>query len=181
VRCSSCKPLLDRFLEGTLTPREMSETAAHVRSCAACTRLLEELKVVDALLFTTDVPELPANFTFAVMAETISLPAPKRHEPRVWSFVARYVAAAWVAGLAIFLGSGASLAKLGAALAFGFGRFAHALSGGAAGVGHGAPALATFSVGVLSIDLALASAAALLYFVVRPRLAAHLASVSEAQ
>lgn len=181
MRCSSCEPLLDRFLEGTLTPREIIDAAAHLRSCAGCTRLLEELKVVDALLFTTDVPELPGNFTFAVMAETISLPAPKPHEHRVWSFVALYLAAAWIAALAMFFASGASLAKLGATLAFGLGRLAHVFSGDAAGIGHGAPALATFSLGVLSIDLALACAAAILYFVVRPRLAAHLASVSEGQ
>jgi hypothetical protein len=55
------------------------------------------------------------------------------------------------------------------------------LSGGAAGIAHGAPALATFSVGVLSVDLALAAAAAAVYFLIRPRLAAHLASASEAQ
>ncbi len=181
MRCSSCEPLLDRFLEGTLTPREMSETAAHLRSCAACARLLEELKVVDALLLTTDIPELPRNFTFAVMAETISLPAPKPRDHRVWRFVAVYLAAAWIAALAMFLASGASFAKFGASIATGLGRLAHAFSGGAAGISHGVPALATFGLGVLSIDLALAGAAAVLYFVVRPRLAAHLASVSEGQ
>jgi anti-sigma factor RsiW len=181
VRCSSCEPLLDRFLEGTLTPREMAEIAAHLRTCAECTRLLEELKVVDALLLTTSVPELPANFTFAVMAETRSLPAPKPHEHRVWSFVALYLTAAWIAALVMFVASGASLAKLGAALAAGLSHVVQAFSGGAAGIGPGAPALATFSIGVLSIDLVLAAAAALLYFVVRPRVAAHLASASEAQ
>ena len=77
MRCSSCEPLLDRYLEGTLTPRGMIDTAAHIKSCGACARLVDEVKVVDALLFTTDVPELPANFTFAVMAEARSLPAPK--------------------------------------------------------------------------------------------------------
>ncbi len=180
MRCSSCEPLLDRFLEGTLTPRELSEIATHVRSCARCAQLLEELKVVDALLLTTNASELPVNFTFAVMAETRSLPAPKPHQQRVWSFVALYLTAAWVAALAAFAVSGISLAKAGAMLALGFDRFAHALYAGATGIGHGAPALATFGVGVLFIDIALAAAGAILYFVVRPRLAAHLASVSEA-
>ena len=155
MRCSSCEPLLDRYLEGTLSPREMIDTSAHIATCAACARLLEEVKVIDALLFTTDVPELPNNFTFAVMAETRSLPAPKRLQHRVWSFVTLYVTAAWIA--------------------------AQSFSGGASGIAQGAPALATFGVGVLSVDLALAAVAATVYFLIRPRLAAHLASVSEAQ
>jgi anti-sigma factor RsiW len=181
VRCSSCEPLLDRYLEGTLTPRQMIDTAAHIRACGACARLIEEVKVVDALLFTTDVPALPANFTFAVMAETRSLPAPKPYRHRLWSFVALYLAAAWIAAFALFAVSGLSLAKAGAAIAAGFGSLAQSFSGGAAGIAHGAPALATFSAGVLSLDLALAAAAAATYFLIRPRLAAHLASASEAQ
>jgi anti-sigma factor RsiW len=181
VRCSSCEPLLDRYLEGTLSPREMIDTSAHIATCAACARLLEEVKVIDALLFTTDVPELPNNFTFAVMAETRSLPAPKRLQHRVWSFVTLYVTAAWIAALATFAVSGASLPKVGAAIAAGFGNLAQSFSGGASGIAQGAPALATFGVGVLSVDLALAAVAATVYFLIRPRLAAHLASVSEAQ
>ena len=176
MRCSSCEPLLDRYLEGTLTPRELSEISAHVRECGGCANLIEELKVVDALLLTTSVPELPANFTFAVMAETRSLPAPKPHRQRVWSFIAVYLAAAWVAAVAIFLASGATFSKFGTALTSFGSRVASDLSSAASGVGHGAPALATFSLGVLGIDLALATLAALLYVFIRPRLAAHLAS-----
>lgn len=181
MRCSSCEPLFDRYLEGTLTAREMSGIASHVRGCGGCARLLEELKVVDALLLTTNVPELPANFTFAVMAETISLPAPKPHRQRVWTFIAVYLAAAWIVAGAMFLAAGASLTRLGAALASGLERISNDLSGAASGVSHGAPALATFSLGVLGIDLGLACLAAVLYIFVRPRLAAHLASVREVQ
>jgi len=180
VRCSSCEPLFDRFLEGTLTPRELSEIATHVRSCARCALLLEELKVVDALLFNTQTPELPANFTFAVMAETRTLPAPALREHRIWSFVALYVTAAWVAAIAGLMISGANLATIAGAVAAGVIRFGHAAGTGFAGIGQGAPTLATFGAGVLFIDLAVAAAVALLYFVVRPRLAAHLASTSEA-
>ena len=181
MRCSSCEPLLDRYLEGSLTPRQMIDTSAHLRSCDACARLIEEVKIIDALLFTTNVPELPTNFTFAVMAETISMPAPKRRQHRLWSFVALYLAAAWIAAIAVFAASSQSLTKIGAALATGLGSLAQSLSGGAAGIAHGAPALATFSIGVLFIDLTLAAAAAVVYFLIRPRLAAQLASASEAQ
>ncbi|HEX5275365.1 MAG TPA: zf-HC2 domain-containing protein [Candidatus Rubrimentiphilum sp.] len=181
MRCSSCEPLLDRYLEGTLSPREMIDTTAHIGSCAACARLLEEVKVVDALLFTTDVPDLPNNFTFAVMAETSSMPAPQPHKHRLWSFFALYLTAAWIAALAVFAVSGASLPKIGAAVAAAFGGVAQSFAGGAAGIAHGAPVLATFGAGVLSVDLTLAAAGAAIYFLIRPRLAAHLASASEAK
>ena len=180
MRCSSCEPLFDRFLEGTLTPRELSEVATHVRLCAHCALLLEELKVVDALLFTTQAAELPLNFTFAVMAEARTLPAPKWREHRIWSFVALYVTAAWVAAIIGVALSGVSLAKVAGAVAGGADDFARAIGAGFAGVGQNAPALATFGAGVLFIDLALAAVVAVSYFVIRPRLAAHLASVSEA-
>jgi len=179
MRCSSCEPLLDRYLEGTLTPRELSDIAAHVERCGACARLIEELKVVDALLLTTNVPQLPANFTFAVLAETNSLPAPAPHRPRVWSFIALYLAAAWVVAVAIFFAAGQSLAKLGTGAAAGLANVSHEFSGVVSGMSSGAPALATFSIGVLSIDLVLACLGALVYLTVRPRLAAHLASISE--
>ncbi len=181
MHCSSCEKLLDRYLEGTLTPRQMIDISAHIGSCAACAHLLEEVKVIDALLFTTNVPELPANFTFAVMAEARSMPSPKPHQHRLLSFFTLYLAAAWIAAVALFIVSGTSLPKIGAAIAAAFGTLAKSFSGGAAGIAHGAPVLATFSVGVLTIDLTLAAAAAAVYFLIRPRLAAHLASASEAQ
>ncbi|MGA7570105.1 MAG: zf-HC2 domain-containing protein, partial [Candidatus Aquilonibacter sp.] len=72
MRCSSCEPLLDRYIEGTLTPREMTRVTAHLHACPHCESLLTELRVVDALLATTAPMELAPNFTFAVMAEARS-------------------------------------------------------------------------------------------------------------
>jgi hypothetical protein len=48
------------------------------------------------------------------------------------------------------------------------------------GLSHTVPALAAFSAGVLILDIAIAAAFAVLYFVLRPRLAAQLASSREA-
>ncbi len=84
MHCSSCEPVLDRYLEGTLAPARMAQVAAHLKTCEPCTALLSEVKVVDALLFTTAVPELPQNFTFAVMAELQSMPAPRTGGTRIW-------------------------------------------------------------------------------------------------
>lgn len=183
MRCSSCEPLLDRYIEGTLTPRQMIDIAAHVRDCANCRELLDEVKAIDALLFTTSVPELPENFTFAVMAEVNSLPAPHARAHPVWSFLVLYSAAMWVAVVVAM-----AITRTSPSVVFAF--MAHALakagvaSGGVAAnlshsLTHTTPALAAVGFGVLAIDIALAAAFALLYFFVRPRVAARLASVPE--
>lgn len=184
VRCSHCEPLLDRYVEGTLTPRQMIDVTAHLRTCANCRNLFDELKVVDGLLFTTQVPELPQNFTFAVMAEVNSMPAPRARAHPVWSFLVLYSTAAWVAALAGMVIGGISpkavYTWIAGALAHTgnvFGDLANAVS---QTLSHTTPTLAAFSFGVLVIDFAIAAAFALLYFVVRPRLAARLASVPEA-
>jgi anti-sigma factor RsiW len=183
VRCSSCEPLLDRYVEGTLKPPQMVAVTAHLRECAPCRALLDELKAIDGLLATTHASELPENFTFAVMAEARTLPAPRARQHPFWSFLILYSAAAWVAAvLALAITGtppGAVIGAVSAALArFGF------VSGAVAatfshGFSHLTPTLAAFGAGVLVLDVAVACAFALLYFVIRPRVAARLASVPE--
>lgn len=184
MRCSSCEPLLDRYLEGTLPPAQMRSIAEHLRECPNCSELLEEVKVIDGLLATTRVPELPENFTFAVMAEVNSMPAPRARQHPVWSFLALYSAAVWAAVIAAMAMSGTSPRVVIAAIASGLGKLG-IISGAfgaqlSHGLTHAMPSLAAFGLGVLIIDIAIACAFALLYFVVRPRLVARLASVSEA-
>lgn len=183
MRCSSCEPLLDRYVEGTLKPRQMIDISGHLRECDSCRDLLEEIKMVDGLLATTRVGELPENFTFAVMAEARSLGAPRARQHPVWSFLVLYSAAAWVATVVAMALTGTSpglvLAEISRALshagvlsASASANFSHALS-------HAVPTLAAFGAGVLAIDFAIAGAFALLYFVIRPRLVARLASIPE--
>ena len=183
MRCSSCEPLLDRYIEGTLTPRQMLDVAAHLRECASCRELLDEVKAVDALLFTTQVPDLPENFTFAVMAEARTMPAPRARQHPLWSFLALYSAAAWVAAVLAMLLTGTSpravVAVVSTALAR-VGLLSSAVSSSAShGLSHITPTLAAFGAGVLVIDVAIGCAFALLYFVIRPRVAARLASIPE--
>lgn len=183
MRCSSCEPLLDRYLEGTLKPREMIAVSAHLRKCGSCRDLLEELKAVDGLLATTGVAELPQNFTFAVMAEVGTLPVPKARQHPVWSFLALYSAAAWVAAVLAMALTGTPPEKVFGEVSSVLGRLGVFSGSVSAGVSHGlahvVPTLAAFGAGVLLIDFAIAGAFALLYFVIRPRVAARLASVPE--
>jgi anti-sigma factor RsiW len=96
MRCSSCEPLLDRYVEGTLSPREMLAIRVHLETCASCSTLLTELRVVDALLATTQPIDLAPNFTFAVMAEArgVEMVRPRRYSVRV--MLALYLAVAWL-------------------------------------------------------------------------------------
>lgn len=184
MRCSSCEPLLDRYIEATLSTREMIAVSEHLRSCDSCRALLDELRVVDGLLFTTTVPDLPVNFTFAVMAEVNSMPAPRARQHPVWSFLVLYSAAAWVAVVLGMALTGTSPQTLFAAIWSALSRVGTTAGAVAAGASHGlvhtTPTLAAFGLGVLVLDAAVAGAIAVIYLVIRPRLAARLASVSEA-
>lgn len=183
MRCSFCEPLLDRYIEGTLKPREMIAIAAHLRGCESCRALLDELRVVDGLLETSRVPHLPENFTFAVMAEVRTLPAPRARQHPLWSFLVLYSAAAWVAAVMAMALTGTAPSTVAAAIGgwlSRLGSIAGSLAAGfSPGLSHVVPPLAAFGAGVLLIDAAIAGAFAVLYFVVRPRLAARLASIPE--
>ena len=118
------------------------------------------------------------------MAEVNALPAPRRRQHPVWSFLALYSAAAWVAVVLGFAMTGTSPVTIVGALSVALTRAGMASSAFGAslsqGVGTTAPALAALGFGVLAVDAAIAFAFGLLYFVVRPRLAARFASISEA-
>lgn len=184
MRCSSCKPLLDRYSEGTLSTAEVLRIAAHLESCAECSAVFEELKVVDGLLTTLTPAQGPAaNFTFAVMAEARSMPLPVAPRTNVLALSGAYILVAWaiiavwlqVAGIGF---SGALLALAGfAANAAGV---AHSVTAGLTGVfGSGTPQVTAFVFTVLALDVAIGLGIALIYFVIRPRLAARLASARE--
>lgn len=183
MRCSSCEPLLDRYVECTLNARQMRQIAAHLQSCESCRTLLAELRVVDGLLFTTAVPDLPENFTFAVMAEVNSMPVPRARQHPVWSFLALYCSAAWVAAV---LGMAYTRTSPGVAASAIWNALQNAgRAAGSVGVStsqsltHTMPGLAAFGFGVLLLDAVVAAAIAVVYVVVRPRLAARLASAPE--
>ena len=97
MRCSSCEPLLDPFLEGTLSRAERAAVSAHVGQCAECAELLHELRVVDALLTTARTHQVDAGFTESVVSAAAAAPP---HVPRRLPFglaILLYVGFAWVA------------------------------------------------------------------------------------
>jgi anti-sigma factor RsiW len=115
MRCSSSEARLDAYVEGTLPPRERALVAAHVAACPACATLLEEFRVIDALLVTPRTLEPAPNFTFKVMAEVRALPQPHVHRTPALAVLATYVAFAWAAlGAFFFFARGAALAAFAA-------------------------------------------------------------------
>lgn len=184
MRCSSCKPLLDRYSEATLPAQQMAQISAHLQTCGECAAVLEELKVVDGLLTTLSPPQAPEpNFTFAIMAEVRSMPVPVTRRTNVLALAGIYTLVAWaiIAGWLQLSGigfSGALTALAGfAASAAGV---AHSVTAGVTGVfGSGTPQVTAFVFTVLGLDVAIGLGIALIYFVIRPRLAARLTSARE--
>ena len=184
MRCSSCKPLLDRYAEGSLPMHRLARISAHLSGCGECCAVLEELKVVDGLLATMSAPPVPPlNFTFAVMAEVRALPVPAVPRSNVIALAGAYTLVAW-AMIALWLqlsgigvaGALTLLAQFAAQTA----GSAHALTAAVSGVfGSGTPQVTAFVLTVLALDAAVGIGIAIVYFVVRPRLAARLASVRE--
>jgi anti-sigma factor RsiW len=179
VRCSSCEPLLDRYIEGTLSERQMRTFTQHLRLCESCKALLAELRVVDALLATSPVVELPPNFTFAVMAEVRTTPMATSRRVSIWALLTFYVISAWIAVTAGSFAFGSSLrglpslaASVGSSISHGVA----ALAGVAHVFGPATPVVIAIGVTILLLDVALVAATLFFYRSVRPRLAAHLAN-----
>lgn len=181
MRCSSCELLLDRYVEGTLSRRDMAAVSNHLKTCADCRALLEELKVVDGLLFTTQSLDLPPNFTFAVMSETRALPAPKAPPARVWSFLALYIAAAWVLFVIWLATTGTNIRSVADVVVASGARITGAatmLFSSAHAAGN-STVLFAFGALALALDAVIAGAAIYFFIAVRPRLAARYVPASE--
>jgi anti-sigma factor RsiW len=182
VRCSSFEPLLDQYVEATLSPRMMAAVSEHVRRCDRCSELLTELRVVDALLATTKPIELAPNFTFAVMAEARATTIAPVRAPLVWAWLAFYLVAAWLAatgGYALFsrrlppLGSAVLSVRDAVAQFFAtIGAVSHA-------VAPLAPAVVTFVIAALLVDALLVATIFVFHRTVRPQLAARLAPLRQ--
>lgn len=103
MSCSSAEELFERFLDGEVTSAERSRILGHLDTCANCRTLLEELRVVDALLLEPRRVELAPNFTFATMSETCALGAPLTHAAPIRAYVVSYLAAAWLIAAALLV------------------------------------------------------------------------------
>ncbi len=174
MRCSSCEPLLDAFLEATLRRRRALEVAKHLRGCDACEALLGELRVIDGLLTTAKPPgSVAGDFTAAVLSATHSTQtrAPRRVPFLVPLFA--YLAAAWTVVAIVALRSDYLLRLSEAFVAMGARNLA-ALGAAGRAFAPATPLAAAVVTVVLLIDLFLLCAVFYGYRRVRPLLALHL-------
>ncbi len=178
MSCSSSEALFERYLDDTLLPAQRARLLAHLNRCGRCKGVLDELRVVDALLAAPRAVELPANFTFATMAEVRSLPRPHVSSNRfVLAYVVSYLIAAWLFAGAGFLLAGGVMRALGETALDGsaqvirtFGALGHAGARVAGDFGS----LTTFVGAAIVIDVAFVLALVVGFAVVRPRLAERL-------
>ena len=179
MSCSSSEDLFEAYLDGTLLPAQRARLLAHLAGCGPCKGVLEELRVVDALISSPRHVELPANFTFATMAEVCSLPHPHATSAPVYAYLVSYLVAAWLLIGAGFLFAATAMRALGetaldasASLARVFGIVGQAGARIAGDFG----ALGTLLGAAIVLDFAVVLALVVGYTVVRPRLAEHLRS-----
>ncbi len=174
MNCSSAEKFFEPFLDGTLPAPQHTGLLMHVDACAACRGILEELRVVDALLVTPRQIELAPNFTFATMAEVRALPPPRPYRTPVRAYLVSYLAAAWLlTGAAMLLAPQTMHALAGAVL-----DTARSIADAVGGLGtviarlfgHGGNTLTAALGALLGLDVLLALGIALALKYVRPRL-----------
>jgi anti-sigma factor RsiW len=95
VHCSWSEERFERFLDGLLTPGENARLRRHVDACASCYGLLEELRVVDALLLAPRAVELPADFTGATLDRMRAMSAPSAPRLPIAASLVSYMVGAW--------------------------------------------------------------------------------------
>jgi len=179
VNCTSAERAFEGFLDGTLAARERVAVLGHLDACDPCRGLLEELRVVDALLLAPREIRLAENFTFATMAEVRAQPRPQRPKSRAGAFAVAYLAASWMLIGAIALLAPQTMHVLGAA-ALAFSRTVVDAFGGAGGalaslLGRGGPtALPLAALLALATEMVLAAGIGGAIRYVRPRLAERL-------
>jgi predicted anti-sigma-YlaC factor YlaD len=180
MNCSSAEALFERFLEGQVGSVQRSSFAAHIDRCAGCRGVLEELRVVDALLNEPRRIELAPNFTFATMAEARALGAPVLYRTPVRAYLVSYLAAAWLlAGAALLLAPHFMHALAGTTL-----DIARSITNAVGGLGtvigqslgRGGGFLTTLLAALLALDAMLVAGFGFALKYVQPRLADRLRS-----
>ncbi|MBV8643448.1 MAG: zf-HC2 domain-containing protein [Candidatus Eremiobacteraeota bacterium] len=181
MTCNSSEALFEGYLDDTLLPAQRARLLGHLNSCGSCKGVLDELRVVDALLVSPREVELPPNFTFATMAEVRSLPRPCVPSSSVLAFayLISYLVAAWLLIGAGFLLAGSTMRAFGETTLDASEHLMHPLVAIVQSGAHTLGDLGTFGAvlgGAIVLDVVVAAAMIFGVVVVRPRLAERLRS-----
>ncbi|MBV9333385.1 MAG: zf-HC2 domain-containing protein [Candidatus Eremiobacteraeota bacterium] len=165
--------MLDDYLEGALRPREGRLVAAHLRGCAGCARLLDELRVVDALLTTARAPGVPRDITAAVVSATATTRPKARRPLPLTVALLLYLLSAWAVAAVAFMRL-PDLAQIGSVSIVFAQRDLAALGAASRALAPATPLAAAAVTGVLLIDVVLLAATFYAYRRLRPLLAFYL-------
>jgi predicted anti-sigma-YlaC factor YlaD len=175
MRCSSCEPMLDDHLEATLSRRQMRDVALHLRSCPACSALFEELRVIDALLTTTQPRgRIGSDFTATVISAAAAAPPHPRRRTALWVPLLAYLCVAWTL-VALAAPDARGVAGLFERLAASGDRGLAAVEAGLRAVAPETAIAAAVVTAVLLVDLLLFAGIFYGYRRLRPILRIHLA------
>jgi predicted anti-sigma-YlaC factor YlaD len=154
MRCSSCEPLLDAYLEASLSRRQGAEVIGHLQACDACAGLLRELRVIDGLLTTARPPGVASDFTASVVtAARVAPPYAGRRTP-LWIPLLAYLTIAWALTALVWLRSNA-VANLVANIGLSEQRSLAALDAAVRALAPATPLAAAAVTLVLLLDLVL--------------------------
>jgi anti-sigma factor RsiW len=180
MSCSSTEALFEGFLDGQLSAAQHGRVIAHVDRCGACRGILEELRVVDALLTQPRQVQLAPNFTFAIMAEARAVGAPAPYRAPVRAYLVSYLAAAWLIAGAAMLFAPQTMHALGGTLLDIARSVAEAVGGLGAVIarllGRGGTVLTAALLALLGVDILLVTGFGFALRYVRPRLVERLRS-----
>jgi anti-sigma factor RsiW len=172
MRCSSCEPVLDAYLEGSLGPFRARSVARHLERCERCAALLAELRVVDALLTTARSPRVAPDFTATVVSAAQKTPTKAARRAPVGLALLLYLALAWT--LAAILVGSHGLGWTAVAWSQLWQRDGAALGAAMRALAPATPVAAATGVGVLLVDVVLLAALFYGYRRIRPLLAGYL-------
>jgi predicted anti-sigma-YlaC factor YlaD len=180
MSCSLAEALFELFLDGELAAVQSERLIAHVDRCPTCRGVLEELRVVDALLLGPRRIDLAPNFSFAVMAEARALPPPAPYRAPIRAYLVSYLAAAWMLAGAAALFAPQTMRAVGAATLGLMRGAADAVSALVAvagrSFGHDGSVLTAVLGALLTFDVALVAGFGFALKYVQPRLVERLRS-----
>jgi hypothetical protein len=180
MNCSSAEALFDRFLDGELSSGQRSGLVTHIDTCGVCRGVIEELRVVEAVLAEPRGVRLAPNFTFATMAEVRALRVPHHRRPPLRAYLVSYLAGMWLLCGAAFLIAPQSMHALGGTTLAVARDIADAIGavGGVIGrvFGRGGNVLSACLGGLLALDAIVLVGFGLALRYVRPRLVERLRS-----
>jgi anti-sigma factor RsiW len=83
MKCSQMKELISRYVDDDLGPDEQEAFTLHIRDCAGCRTVLEEIQAVDTLFDSAERLTAPYGFATRVLARLEG-----RERSSFWSFLA---------------------------------------------------------------------------------------------